>query len=192
MKNMSKVIKFQERLRAVHLVRAAPKVVAEVAEPRANEALRAKAFEEGRKEAMASFGEQIKAAQELKGKLFKQLQLAEKQLSDAAENALPELIVEGARRVISGWTPSPEDVQRIVGEMLAGIAGDRGALQIRLNESDKSHLDALEANDMHEFGEITLIEDRNLKPGECVVSGRFGLIDGRFETKLEGLRKLFN
>ena len=134
MKSMSEVVKFQERLRAVHLRCVAPKVVVEVDEPCDHEALRATALEEGRREAMASFGQKIQAAQELQCNLFKQLQVAEKQLSDAAENALPELIVEGARRVISGWTPSPEDVQRIVGEMLSGVVGDRGPLQIRLNE----------------------------------------------------------
>ncbi|MCH8473735.1 MAG: hypothetical protein LAT55_00725 [Opitutales bacterium] len=185
---MSNLIKFHQHVRHAHLAgqpaaEPPPKPEVDLA------AVEKKAYERGRTEAENKFKEMIAAAQTLQGELLANLQKAEKELVETVETALPDLIIEGIRRIIPQWSPEVREVQKIVRDMLSGLEGESGPLEIRLNEQDKAQLEQLQNALEGDFGQTNLVVDRNLRRGECVVVGRFGMVDGRFQSKLNGLRK---
>lgn len=191
---MSELVHFHQHLRTVCLVGrpAAPSAQPSEETSKLNadlEALQKKAYEKGAQAARQELKAEIDAAQALQGKLFKRLQAAEQELTEVIEAALPDLIVEGVRQVIPKWVPTGEDVQHVIQEMLSGLEGESGMLEIRLNDADKAQLDTLRDGSWEDLNGTKLIVDKSLKPGECMVSGRFGRIDGRFESKLNHLRK---
>lgn len=189
---MPNLIQFHQYLRDVHVIgQTVAKVEPEIAPtPEVDLAdLERKAYERGHADAKKEFEAMITAAKTLTGDLLQRLQKADQELTEAVEAALPELVVEGVRRVIPKWSPEPEDVRHIIRELVADLDGDGGSLEIRLNTKDKEHLDQLQGGLGSDLGRLELVADPNLRPGECVVAGRFGMVDGRFESKLNGLRK---
>lgn len=185
---MSNLIKFNQHLRNVHLA-GETSVEPKPTPPVDPSVLEKKAYERGRAEAEKKFKDMITAAQTLQGKLLRNLQEAEKELTETVENALPDLIIEGIRRIIPKWSPEAGEVRDIVRDMLSGLEGESGPLEIRLNEEDMNQLEKLQKEPGAGFGQANLIADHNLYRGECVVSGRFGMVDGRFESKLNRLKK---
>lgn len=190
---MSNLVRFEHHLKTARIAHqsAAPAPEPEP-EPAAEvdvAAIEKKAYERGRNEAQKEFKEKIEAARVLQGDLLSRLQEAEQALAETVEAALPELVIEGVRRVIPQWSPEAEDIQGVIQGMLSGLEGESGPLEIRLNERDKAHLEELGGSLSRDFSATTLIADPGLRSGECVVSGRFGMVDGRFESKLNGLRK---
>jgi flagellar biosynthesis/type III secretory pathway protein FliH len=189
---MPEIIQFHKHLKNVLVVGQAASPIVISPEPTPNEDLaeiEKNAYERGRIEAKKELQEEITAARALLGGLLTQLQKAEEDLASSVEAALPELVIEGLRRVIPSWTPKALDVQEMIREMLIGLGDESGKLEIYLNEQDKSYLDELEIATRSEFNAFSLMVDPCLRPGECFVAGRFGMVDGRFESKLNGLRK---
>lgn len=194
---MSELINFQQHLRTARLcgqaVGSPSQRVDEAAKTDADlESLQREAYKKGRREAIEEFKLKVDVARVLHESLFKSLQAAEEALCESVEAALPELIIAGVARIIPKWTPAVEDVRVIVHEMVSSVEEASGPLEIRLNETDKSRLDTIHDGSWPDFNGIDWVVDKSLRSGECVVSGRFGMIDGRFQSKLDHLRKDLN
>jgi len=194
---MSNLIRFSQHLKSVHRVDGGSAVLEasdseEGAMPEAStRAALDQAFENGRASALAEQGEALQAVRALQDETLRALRDFEVRLAEEAEAALPELIVEGVRRIIDGWQPEAEQVETLVRDMLAGLEGDAGPLRVSLSPEDKRRMLSLHENLERDYPGVSILEDSELRSGECLARGRFGVVDGRFEARLASLRKVF-
>ena len=128
---MSEVIEFRQHLRRVQLA-AQPEAaaVAGSAQPATAtelelEAVREAAFKAGQEQAMRDLRAQIDAAQALQNKTLQRLQEMEVELKQEVEAALPDLIIEGVRRMIEGCGGAI--IWRIISSASRIIAATSGA-----------------------------------------------------------------
>lgn len=199
---MSSLVNFKQHLRAVRV--AAPPAVEREPEPEPEpvtepepvavervdvEAIKKEAYEQGAQQAREALRQEIQAAQALQSKLFQSLADAEATLSASMEAALPELIVEGVRRVVSKWSPSAAEVEASIQTMLAELGPEPGVAEVRISAADQAKLEALAGGAWANPSEMHTVVDAKLKEGEYVVSSRFGRVDGRLDSKMTHLRK---
>lgn len=147
-------------------------------------------IEEGRRLAEQSLREERMALQAYQKQILARLEEREAILFAEVEAALPELILEGVRRVIGLWQPTAEQLQVLVRDMLDGLQGESGNLRVFLNPQDAAAMRGFSTQLVAEFPGLELVEDSHLDRGECYLHGRFGITDGRFATKLENLQKV--
>jgi flagellar biosynthesis/type III secretory pathway protein FliH len=191
---MSNVVNFQQHLRSVRVAghAIAEPVPESVSVPSASvdtQAIQTEAYEQGVQQARQELQQEIQAAQALQFELFKSLAEAEARLSSSMEAALPELIVEGVRRVVSKWSPSAEAVEESIQDILAELGPAAGAAELRISAADHAKLEALAGGAWANPSEMHTVIDAELKEGEYVVSNRFGRVDARLDSKLSHLRK---
>lgn len=102
---------------------------------------------------------------------------------------VPELTMSAARRVLAGIEIDRDLVLRLVAEVLHEIAPSREAIEVALSARDLQLVEGNEAAFREKHPEILFRADAELQPGDCRVRSRFGIIDGRLETKLRSVEK---
>ena len=105
--------------------------------------------------------------------------------------AIPELTMDIVRRVLGGMQPDPDAVLRIVNEVLQGIAPGPENVEISLSGRDLQLLESYESGLRERYPQIEFRADPDLQPGDCIVTSRFGALDGRLATKLRSVDRLF-
>lgn len=151
---------------------------------------------QGRAEADAAFTEQLMTQrQEVLGLaegVLRKLSDQQTALSAQARACVPDLVMNIVRRVLAGIDSHPAQIQRIIEQALAEApqAGDQ-PLEVFLCPSDLAMLESLDDASLREkHPRMSLRADASLSPTDCLVRGNFGLIDGRMETKLQGIQRL--
>jgi flagellar biosynthesis/type III secretory pathway protein FliH len=104
--------------------------------------------------------------------------------------AIPELTMEIVRRVLGGMQPDPDAVFRIVNEVLQGIAPGPETVEVSLNDHDLKLIENYQAGFRDRYPQIEFRADPDLLPGDCIVTSRFGALDGRLATKLRSVDRL--
>lgn len=155
--------------------------------------IRAKAYQEGT-EATRSFANQqlveFRAeVQALQEGLFQKLAAVEVDLLSQLQETLPSLAVEIARRLLAGFEPTPEQVQRLCEETLSQLYPERDNLELFLSTRDAGLLDQLSPDWKTRYPGLRITSDATLGPGDCQVRSRFGLTDARRQAKLEALSR---
>ncbi len=158
---------------------------------KALEEAKAEAYEAGKRDAEVHHAKEIQEIKAFQTSVLEGLVKQEETLFSEAEQALPELILEGVRRIIDDWEPRGEEVEKLVSEILASLEGDSGPVRVFLSPSDKQQILSLHEDLERDFPEVTIAEDSQLRSGECYARGRFGITDGRFAAKLDNMRKVF-
>lgn len=125
--------------------------------------------------------------QQLSEGVFQKLSNLEPMLTAQLRDALPELAVEIARRLLAGFEPPPELVGRICEEALAEIFPERDNLELVVSARDAALLEKLNPDWLRRYPGLRIAADATLRPGDCLVRSRFGLTDARVETKLHAL-----
>ena len=148
-------------------------------------------YEAGKRDAEAEQTWVLDEMREFQSATLAALIKQEQSLFAEAEHALPELVLEGVRRIIEDWKPKAQEIEKLVQDLLASLEGDSGAVRIFLNPDDKKKMLSLHKDIERDFPEMTICEDSHLRSGECYARGRFGITDGRFSAKLENMRKVF-
>jgi hypothetical protein len=114
--------------------------------------------------------------------------LAEQMTADALEMAT--LI---ARRIIDGeLRTNPVALTGLIRSAVARL-GDSRKIQLRLCPSDAAHVEA--AGDGGPLAgvvsaRVEIRPDATLSPGDCIVDGEQGTVDGRVATRLEEVRRI--
>ena len=114
--------------------------------------------------------------------------LAEQTTADALELAI--LI---ARRIIEGeLKTNPAALTGLIRSALARL-GESRKVQLRLHPSDAANLEA--AGDAGPLGGLAIARveiraDATLSPGDCIVDGEQGTVDGRVATRMEEARRI--
>jgi flagellar biosynthesis/type III secretory pathway protein FliH len=104
--------------------------------------------------------------------------------------AIPELTMEIVRRVLGGMQPNKEAVLQIVSEVLEGIAPGPRTLEVSLSDRDLKLVESYQAGLRDRFPQIEFRADPDLQPGDCIVTSRFGALDGRLATKIRSVDRL--
>jgi flagellar assembly protein FliH len=101
--------------------------------------------------------------------------------------SLPGLAVELSRRLLAGYEPTAEVVERICADALDQLFPEREGLEVSLCPRDAALLDQLNPAWLARYPGIRVRPDPTLAPGDCLVRSRFGLTDARQEAKLNAL-----
>jgi len=102
-------------------------------------------------------------------------------------DALPGMAVEIARRLLADYEPPPEVMQRIWREALEQLYPEREGLELALGPRDAELMEELNPEWRERYPGLRLRVDPTLARGDCQVRSRFGLIDARRKTRLQGL-----
>jgi flagellar assembly protein FliH len=116
--------------------------------------------------------------------VLQRLAAAEPALLGQLREALPGLALEIARRLLAGFEPPPELIEKFCREALDQLFPEREGLELSLCPRDAEHLSRLNPDWLQRFPELKVCTDAALSPGDCLVRSRFGLTDGRQQTKL--------
>lgn len=106
------------------------------------------------------------------------------ELCEQFNNQVPELVLAIVRKVLSGVEPGRETVIRAIEETLAELAPQSDTFQVHLHPKDADLLREGCSEFSNDYPGMELIDDPSLHMGDVVVRSRFGIIDGRVETKL--------
>ena len=103
-------------------------------------------------------------------------------------DALPVLTLEIAQRLLAGFVPPPELVEKLCREALDQLYPERDGLELVVGPRDAAALERLVPSWRVHFTNLRVTIDDTLNPGDCLVRSRFGVTDARASAKLEGLR----
>ncbi len=115
------------------------------------------------------------------------LSAIEPSLVTQLRDALPALAVDIAHRLLAGYEPPVETIERLCREALEQLFPEREGLELSLAPRDAELLTALNPDWMKRYPGLQVRVDGTLRPGDCLVRSRFGLTDARQETKLAAL-----
>lgn len=122
--------------------------------------------------------------EQLSDGVLRQLSNVEPALLTQLREALPALAVDISRRLLAGYQPPAEIVERLCHEALEQLFPERDGLEISLCPRDTSLLEQVNPGWMARYPGLKVKHDATLAPGDCQVRSRFGLTDARQSTKL--------
>ena len=121
--------------------------------------------------------------------ILKNLSTLETALVGQLREALPDLALEIARRLLAGYEPPPEVVSRLCAEALEELFPERENLELVVSPRDAELLEKLRPEWQQRYPGLRVRSDVALTPGDCQVRSRFGLTDARLATKLAVLNQ---
>ncbi len=124
--------------------------------------------------------------------VFKQLQTVESGLLAQLHDSLPQLALEIARRLLAGYEPPAEVVERLWREALEQLYPERENLELSLAPEDAQLLESVNPDWRQRYPGLRVRPDPTLRRGDSVVRSRFGLTDARQATKLAALEHALN
>jgi flagellar assembly protein FliH len=127
--------------------------------------------------------------QELSDGVLKQLAGIEGILFGQLREALPGLALEIARRLLAGFDPDPEMLERLCREALDQLFPEREGLELTLRPQDAELLGRLDPAWKSRYPGLRVTSDPALSAGDCLVRSRFGLTDARMATKVAALER---
>lgn len=122
--------------------------------------------------------------EQLSDGVLRQLANVEPALLTQLREALPSLAIDISRRLLAGYEPPAEIVERLCHEALEQLFPEREGLEISLCPRDAALLEQVNPGWMARYPGLKVKHDANLTPGDCQVRSRFGLTDARQTTKL--------
>ena len=127
--------------------------------------------------------------QQLQEGILTRLGQAQDELTAQVRRALPELAVEIGQRLLAGFVPPPELVEKLCREALDQLYPERDGLELVVGPRDAAVLERLVPSWRAHFTNLRITIDDTLNPGDCLVRSRFGVTDARGESKIASLRQ---
>jgi flagellar assembly protein FliH len=153
------------------------------------------AFERGRLEGERSLGEQLVRQRsellEIQQGVVESLRQALPKVIHESEQALVELALETARRLVASLEITPAMIEGAIREALTQVEPASG-MTVRLHPDDLALLERINAgvlNDLLGGEPLKFSCSPEVTRGGCIVETRFGMLDGRRETKLLRIRQ---
>lgn len=147
------------------------------------------AYAKGREEAEAFAQAQIVEMREdflrVQNELFNRLDTQFQSLVSTVGARMPDLVLAMVRRLWGGIELNPEAVENNLRELMQEITPDGEELEVSLCPEDFKLIKEIDTGTLSATSKIRLIEDASLKKGDCMIRSRFGIVDGRIETKLK-------
>ncbi|MBI3876003.1 MAG: hypothetical protein HY300_08615 [Verrucomicrobia bacterium] len=191
MKSSPDIVKFSQPLLGVRLVGAPTDETVPPAELKNGERA---AYERGRRDAERELAEQLRRQHTefiaLQNSAVASLRNGVAQAVRDSEPALVALALEVARKLVNGLPITPEMIEGAVREALAQVEETSDTI-VQLHPEDFALLQ--QANSPYVTRQnserIAFEASLEISRGGCRVQTRFGVIDGRRETKFELLQK---
>jgi len=120
---------------------------------------------------------------------FKSLEEQQGHLLRQVGEALPELALEIARRVLCGLEPDRERIKRTVEEVLGELSPNTRDVEITMHRADLELLASYEERFRDLYPGVRFAADDSLTIGDCKLRSSFGLVDATIATKLEKISR---
>jgi len=127
--------------------------------------------------------------EQMRDGVLKKLSGLEEMLVAQLRDALPELALDLSRRLLAGYEPPPEVVNRLCEEALTELFPERENLELVVNPRDAKFLTESSPDWIQRYPGLRISPDPTLAAGDCQVRSRFGLTDARQKTKLATLAR---
>jgi flagellar assembly protein FliH len=154
-------------------------------------------YERGRLEGERALGEQLvkqrAEVMELQTGVLASLRGAVPQVTRECERALVSLALEAAQKLVCGLPVSAEMIEAAIKEACAAVE-DSAEFTVQLHPDDLALLQRTNSPLLLPQGggeRIQFQSAAQITRGGCLVQTRFGVIDGRRETRVELLQKAF-
>ena len=182
---------FSQPPRSVHLVGNAP-VVSYTSEE-FDRAVR-DAYDRGAEETRHALESQIEKSREqtkvtAEGALSKVVERHSEALS-MMRSLVPNLVTEATARVVAGLPVDADFVRRVVDDLLNDVAPGAENVEVQLCAEDVAKVSGFDQELRHKFPTLRVVENKDIKPGDCLVKTRFGVLDGRITSKLKAVEGL--
>lgn len=132
------------------------------------------------------------SVQTLQDGLFANLKGTEDSLLAQLRTSLPGLILEIAQRLLAGFEPPAEVIEKLCREALDQLYPERENLELIVSPRDAAMLEKVTTDWASRYPGLRIRPDATLNPGDCQVHSRFGLIDARIAAKLAAIEHEFN
>lgn len=150
------------------------------------------AYKSGYDDASSQYNQQIlefrSEVNAMREETFSKLEAKFRTIVNEARQALMTLTYDCVCRTLGGLEMSPEIVASVVDAIVVESGLDEEKMQVKLNPKDIALLQDLESELVSKHPGLELVPDNALGRGDCVLSSRFGKIDGTLSTKLEKLK----
>jgi len=183
----AKLIAFDRSLIGISAPGQAGRVYTEAEVAKATQAAYRRGVDDARGAADQQMVEFRADVEQLNDGILKKLSPVEPALVAGLRDALPGLALEIARRLLAGYEPPAEIVSRLCEEALAELFPERENLELVVSPRDAEFLTKLNPDWMQRYPGLRISVENTLSPGDCQVRSRFGLTDGRQQTKLTAL-----
>ena len=151
------------------------------------------AYRKGYDEASAQYTEQIvefrAEVNALRENTFSLLEEKFAKIQAEAREALMSLVFQGVARALGGFEMTQEAVLAIVETIIDESGLNEEKMEIRIHSSDLKLLEEIEPQLKARHPGLGFVNDDTLNRGDCVLSSRFGKVDGLMSTKLDKLRE---
>ena len=127
--------------------------------------------------------------QQLQEGILTRLGQAQDELTAQVRRALPQLALEIGQRLLAGFVPPPELVDKLCREALDQLYPERDGLELVVGPRDAAVLERLVPSWRAHFTNLRITIDDTLNPGDCLVRSRFGVTDARGDSKLASLKQ---
>jgi len=121
--------------------------------------------------------------------LLTRLGEAEASVSKQLQAALPELVLEVARKLLYGHTPSAEAIEQMCANAMGAVFPEVHELEVVVGERDHGIVERLIPAWSTSYPGVRVCVNPGFFPGECQIRSRFGTIDARHDAKLQILRR---
>lgn len=149
-------------------------------------------YQKGYNEASSQYNQQIldfrSEVNDLREGTFSVLEDKFSSILNEARDALVTLTHECVVRTLGGLDIGSEIVLSIVNSVIEESGLDEERMEIRLNPKDLELLIEFEAELKSKHPRLEFLGDGTLKRGDCLLSSRFGKVDGLLSTKLDRLK----
>lgn len=119
---------------------------------------------------------------------FSQLESKFGTILGEAREALMTLTYECVKQTLGGFEMTPEAVEKVVEAIVKEAGLDDERMDVRLHSLDIALLEELETDLRKKHPGLNFVADDMLRRGDCILSSRFGKIDGQLSTKLDKLK----
>lgn len=121
--------------------------------------------------------------------MFSQLESKFANIVSEAREALMALTYEGVTQTLGGFEMQGEAVEKIVERVVSDAGLDDEKMEVRLHSADIALLEELDSELERKHPGLSFVPDDLLGRGDCVLSSRFGKVDGTMENKFAKLRE---
>lgn len=151
-----------------------------------------KSHQKGYDEASQQYSQQIlefrSEVNALREKTFSDVENKFGKIVAEAREALMTLTHDCVSRTLGGIEFDSEIILSIVNSVIEESGLDDEKMEVRLNPLDLALLEDLEVGIRSKHPRLEFAEDKGLQRGDCLLSSRFGKVDGLISTKLNRLK----
>lgn len=121
--------------------------------------------------------------------MFSQLESKFTNIVTEAREALMTLTYDCVAQTLGGFEMQAEAIEKIVEGVVTEAGLDDERMEVRLHSADITLLEELDSELKAKHPGLEFVADDTLGRGDCVLSSRFGKIDGTMENKFSKLRE---